>query len=498
MTTFFEKYIRRYPNKSMRLFEIIPPTIGIFLITLPFWGAIFFPVPLAYFIIFFDIYWLYKSVNLAINSFVASKKIRQAEKQDWLKKAEELPHFDKVHHLLILPLYKEKVEKVADTLESIKRQTMDPKKLHVCLGMEARETEAPEKSKELEHRYKGVFGSLFTTFHPVIAGEVAGKSSNEAYAARESHKLLIEKKKIDIDYLTVSSVDADTLFDEQYFAYLSYMFLKCEHPYLTFWQSANVNYNNFWKVPAFVRIMAFFGSLWRSAMLVMGLRLIPNSTYSLSFKLIKNIGYWDVDVIPEDYRVYFKAFYSNGGNVYVEPMYLKTSMDIAQSTTYWKSLRSKFDQERRWSWGIADDAVYLKWWLTVKNIPFWRKTVVLSNVIMDHVLWPVNWFIITISANVIVILNPAFSRTSLGYNLPRVSSFILTICIVSMVVMLYVDYTMRSKKFPQAPLWKQALFLLELFLLPVAGFFLSCLPALISQVQLILGKRLEYKVTEKV
>jgi hypothetical protein len=140
----------------------------------------------------------------------------------------------------------------------------------------------------------------------------------------------------------------------------------------------------------------------------------------------------------------------------------------------------------------------MRWWLTVKNVPFWRKTIVVSNVLMDHILWPVNWFIITISANVIVILNPAFSRTTLGYNLPRLSSFILTMCIVGMVVMLYVDYTMRSKKFPQAPLWKQALFLVELFLLPVAGFFISTLPALMSHIQLILGKRLEYKVTEKV
>jgi hypothetical protein len=498
MTTFFDKYIKRYPNKSMRLFEIIPPSIAILLITLPFWGAILFPVQLAYFIIFFDIYWLYKSINLAINSFVAAKKIKNAERQDWLKKASELPHFEKVHHLLILPLYKEKVEKVAETLETIKNQTIDTKRLHVCLGMEARETEAREKSKELEERYKGVFGTMFTTFHPIVAGEVAGKSSNQAYAGRQAYELLVKKKKLDIDYLTVSSVDADTLFDEQYFAYLSYLFLKAEHPYLTFWQSANVNYNNFWKVPSFVRIVAFFGSLWRASMLVMGLRLIPNSTYSLSFNLIRNIGYWDVDVIPEDYRVFFKAFFMNQGNVYVEPIFLKTSMDIAQSTTYWKSLKNKFEQERRWSWGIADDAVYMRWWLTVKNVPFWRKTIVVSNVLMDHILWPVNWFIITISANVIVILNPAFSRTTLGYNLPRLSSFILTMCIVGMVVMLYVDYTMRSKKFPQAPLWKQALFLVELFLLPVAGFFISTLPALMSHIQLILGKRLEYKVTEKV
>lgn len=482
----------------MRLFEIIPPLIAIFLITLPFWGSLLFPVALAYFIIFFDIYWLYKSINLTVCSFIAAKRIKAAEKENWLEKAQSLPDFEKVHHLLVLPIYKEKADKVIDTIETIKNQTASPKNMFVCLGMEEREEGAREKAKLIEDKYKGVFGAIFSTFHPIMPGEVAGKSSNQAYSAHVAYNLLIEEKKIDIDYLTVSSVDADTLFDEQYFAYLTYMFLNSEHPYLTFWQSANVNYNNFWKIPAFVRIIAFFGSLWRASMLVMGLRLIPNSTYSLSFKLLKSIGYWDTDVIPEDYRIYFKAFYKTQGKVHVEPLYLKTSMDAPQSPTYAKTLMNKFNQERRWSWGISDDAVYIKWWLTVKDVPFWKKTVILGNVLLDHILWPVNWFIITISANVIVILNPAFSRTSLGYNLPRLSSFILTMCIVGMLVMMYIDYGMRTKKYPSAPKWKQLIFPLEFFLLPVAGFFLSTLPALISHVQLIIGKRLEYKVTEKV
>ena len=39
---------------------------------------------------------------------------------------------------------------------------------------------------------------------------------------------------------------------------------------------------------------------------------------------------------------------------------------------------------------------------------------------------------------------------------------------------------------------------LEFFLMPIGGFLLSALPALISHTQLMFGKRLEYKVTEKV
>jgi hypothetical protein len=34
-------------------------------------------------------------------------------------------------------------------------------------------------------------------------------------------------------------------------------------------------------------------------------------------------------------------------------------------------------------------------------------------------------------------------------------------------------------------------------LMPISGFFLSSLPALISHIQLIIGKKLEYRVTDK-
>jgi hypothetical protein len=211
------------------------------------------------------------------------------------------------------------------------------------------------------------------------------------------------------------------------------------------------------------------------------------------------VGNWDTDVIPEDYRIFFKAFFKTRGRVTVEPIFLKTSMDAAQSQSYVKSLMNKYHQERRWSWGISDDATYIKWYLTVKGVPFWRKTMLISNVIMDHILWPVNWFIITVSANLVALINPVFTRTTLGYTLPQISAFILTLCLVSILAMIYVDYTLGPKKNQEHhSRIRKFLFPLEFIFMPLGGFFLSALPALISHVQLIIGKRMEYKVTEKV
>ena len=497
MHTLATKIFTRYPNRALRVLEMIPPLLGIFLITMPFWGAVFFPVQLAYFILFFDVYWFYKSANLAACALISSKKIKAAEKDNWLAKAEVLPNFSKMKHLIIIPTYQESIAKIRETIESMKNQTFSPKNIYIFIAFEAREEEAKEKGRQLASEYGKVFGGFYSAFHPDDPTEVKGKSSNQAYAARQANKILIEEKRMDINFMTVSSVDADALFDPQFMAYLSYKFLTSKTPHLEFWQSANVSYNNFWQVPSFIRIIAFFGSLWRIALLIQGMKLIPNSVYSLSFKLLKEIGYWDTDVIPEDYRIFFKAFFASEGRVNVEPIFLKTSMDSPRSATYTKSLLNKYHQERRWSWGISDDAVYLRWWLTARDAPFWKKTYLVSNVVLDHILWPVNWYIITISANLIVFLNPVFSRTSLGYNLPRMSGFILTLCLFALFVLIYVDFDMRSKKSAPVSKFRQFIFPFEFMLMPISGFFLSSLPALISHVQLILGKRLEYRVTDK-
>ena len=496
MTNFFNKIFTRYPIKTRRFLEMLPGLASWTLILFPVWGSLLIPYIVAYFILFFDVYWLYKSFNLVITAFIASRKIKLAEQQNWLKLALKQKGFSKVNHIIVIPNYKEYLHKLRTTLHALSQQTFPTKRIFVVLAMEKREKEAQEKAQALINEFKDKFADIFSTFHEDAKGEVKGKSSNEAHAGREAYKKLIETKRVNIRFATVSSVDADSIFDKQYFSYLTYKFLKDPKPYNKFWQSATVYYNNIWDVPAPTRIISFFGSLWRTAVLTNGDRLIANATYSLSFVLLKKIGYWDTDVIPEDYRIFFKAFYKLGGNVWIDPIFLKTSMDAPLSSGYIKSLQNKYQQERRWSWGISDSPLFIKWWLTVPNVPFIRKTIMLYPVLLDHFLWPVNWFIITIAANIMPFLNPVFTRTTLGYKLPQLAGAILTLCLFAMFAMIIIDSKNRPKNKSLSKV-RRLLFPLEFALLPVVGFFLSTLPALISHTQLMLGKRLEYKVTEK-
>ena len=363
--------------------------------------------------------------------------------------------------------------------------------------MEAREEDAREKAKILEKEYKDMFGGILFTFHPDVPTEVKGKSSNEAYAGRAAYAKLFKNGPYDLDFATISSVDADSIFHKEYFAYLAYHFLKDPKRYNKFWQSAIVFHNNIWQVPAAIRVSSFFGNLYRIALLVQGDRMLTHATYSLSFRLLKEIDFWDVDVIPEDYRVFFKAFYRKKGQIWAEPIFLKTSMDATLSKGYINTLKNKYHQERRWSWGVSDNPLFIKWWLNVPGVPFMRKTALTFNVLIDHILWPSSWFIITIAANVMAVINPMFSRTPLGFTLPQLAGTILNVSLLALLAMLYIDYQNRPVN-QHLPLRRKILFPFEFLLMPIVGFFLSALPALISHTQLMLGKRLEYKVTEKV
>ncbi len=497
MTDFFDKIFTRYPIRTRRLLEILPGFFAWSIILLPLWGSLVFPATLAYLILFFDVYYFYKSFQLAVTAYIATKKIKQTEVTNWQEKIENLEDYAKVTHVLILPNYKERLDKLRKTLRVLADQTFPKERILIVLAMEVREDDAKEKAETLIHEFSHEFGHIIATYHPDVLGEVKGKSSNEAFAGREIYDRYYASNHYDVKYATVTTADADAVFDKQFFSYFTYRFLTDKKRYHKFWQSAIVFYNNIWQVPAPTRIISFFGSLWRIALLVQGDKLLTHATYSLSMQLLKDVGFWDVDVIPEDYRIFFKAFYHKKGQIWVEPLFLKTSMDAALSAGYINSLKNKYHQERRWSWGVSDNALFMKWFLTVPDVPLVRKTMLQLGVFLDHLLWPVNWFIITIAANVVPILNPVYSRSALGYSLPRLAGFILTSTLIALLFMIYLDYKNRPTH-EKLPIYKKILFPFEFILMPIVGFFLSALPALISHTQLMFGKRLEYKVTDKV
>ncbi|HUS52145.1 MAG TPA: glycosyltransferase family 2 protein [Candidatus Bathyarchaeia archaeon] len=491
-------FILQHEKGIHRFLEILPGTVSWSLILFFLIGGFVIPVTIAYIVLLFDVFWVYKSITIAITSVVSYLRIKASEKMDWLGEAKFFQEWQKVHHVVIVLTYKEPLHTLQRTLNALASQDFPLKQVTVVLATETRDEEAPQKAKVLRKMFGDKFGNFFVTRHILKKGEVAGKSSNERHAGIWVKKKLVDQLGYDLNFMTVTSCDADHVYHPKHFSYLTYKFLDSPHRYERFWQPAVMFYNNFWNLPALTRVANTFASIWNTALLVRTDRLISCQNYSTSFKMIHEVGYWDPDVIPEDYRIFFKCFYKTGGQVEVEPIYLPLHADAAESTSTWKTLVNQYEQFKRWAWGVSDDPYIIKHYFLSPYVSFWNKTIRILRIIEDHFLWPVNWFFITLGVTIPSILNPNFSRTVIGYTLPRLSSFILTFCLVFLAVILFVDAKQRPPRPKHVSRWRAALIPLEFILMPVAGFFFTALPGLDAHTRLMLGKYLEYRVTEKV
>lgn len=496
----FRWLIRRYPNVSQRLLEILPGFVSWSMILFPVWGSFVVPLAVAYYIIAFDVYWLYRSITLAGLALLSHFRIRASETYDWMGDVSGFADWKNVFHAVIIPNYQEPGKTLARTLRSLANQTLPAKQIIPVIAFEQRAGEELNKEREvaLRREFTGIFAKLIFSYHPGdIPGEVVGKSANSAWGAREVALEIERHKNWNSEMMTVSSADADVVFHPNHFAAVTFKFLDNPARYRRIWQGAVVFYNNIEKIAWPMRVFNRVASVVYMGLLMRPDRLINFSTYTLSWHLLSEIGSWDTDVIPEDYRLFFKAYFATGGEVEVEPIFLPIMADAAESIGFWNTFVNTYEQVKRWAWGASDDAYIIKQYILDDRAPFLDKTIRVFKVLEDHFLWPVNWFILTLGATLPPLINENFGRTMIGKTLPQVSSAILTASMVSLLVVIFVDW--RSKpKVVGLSVWRRIFSPFEFILLPVVGFFFSALPGLDAHARLMMGRYIEYRTTEKV
>src|SRR3989344_244666 len=221
------KFLLRHEKKVLRLLEIFPGFVSWNLILLPYWGIFVIPNAVAYFVLIFNIYWFYQSLIIAFTSVLSHFRIQASVAYDWLADVKTFPDWEKVHHIVLVPTYKEPLHILERTLKALASQTLPTAQMTIVLGFEDREDpqERERKQKILADKYQKRFANLVFTNHKLSAGETVGKHSNQRYAAMEVKKRFIDTGKIDMNYTTVTSCDADHVFHSQHFAALTFKFL---------------------------------------------------------------------------------------------------------------------------------------------------------------------------------------------------------------------------------------------------------------------------------
>lgn len=493
-------------SKQYRLFEMIPGIFAWTTITFPIWGAIFFPKVVAYFVIAFLIYWLYQSFKSAILATIGYFKISTSKATNWLDlfksnfRADWLK-YSEISHVVIISSYREPLEIIEMAIGSLALQTdINLKKIIVILAQEARAgiENNSQTQKYFSRKYGHTFGQLIFTEHPSsLPGETIGKHSNEGWAAKYFKRNFIDNQKYSLDNLTLTSCDVDTIFHPKYFSALTYQFASNPNRYFRFWQSPIFWHHNINSVPAPIRIIGTLGNVIHIANIQEPDGLFFNySCYSSSYRLIDSAGYWDTDMIPEDWHIFLQAFFSSGGRAVVDPIFLPTIVDAPSGKNYFDALKNRYRQCVRHAWGAIDIPYAIQESIQHPEIPLVTRALRIFKIIETHFIWSSNWFILTLGTSLPVILNPTFFQTTIGFNLPRISNLILSICLIPLFALIILDWKLRPKNQKTGFINILKNFLQWPFM-PLATLTMSVIPGLHSHTRLLFGQKLEYKTTQK-
>lgn len=486
-------------RRLYRFFEILPGAMAwvtIFgCIALSYWA----PLWAAVFIIVFDFYWLLKTVYLSSYLRQNWRRLRHNQRLNWGEMLANLK-YDHIFHLVLLPYYKEGADVIEKCLESFAESRYDNKRILVVLAPEERAgAEAQKIAADLQKKYGEIFGDFLISVHPAnLPGEMAGKGSNISWAAEQARLKILDTSKIPYGDVLVSAFDIDTVVYPDYFACVTWNFLTVENPYRNSFQPVPLYNNNMWDAPALSRVVAASGSFWQMIQQEHPEKLVTFSSHSLPFKTLYEIGYWQRNMVSEDSRIFWNAFFAYDGDYMTTPISYPLSMDANLAPTLWQTGVNIYKQQRRWGWGVENIPYILFNLVKSKKIRPWRKVRIAAGQLERTWSLSTNPILIfLLSWLPLIIGGPRFNGTILSYNLPIVTRNLMILAMCGLVFSAIISMSFLPKKPAGHSAWRFIFMVLQWIFIPITITLFGALPGLDAQTRLMLGRYMGFWVTPK-
>lgn len=486
-------------SKGKRFLEIIPGFLTWTILLSPLILSFYIPRYVAYFIILFDLYWLFRSFRLSKSLILAYKKLKNALATDWWKKLQLLePRWKDIYHVVMLPIYNEGPEIVNPSVEAVINAKYDLSKVILVIAVEERGgNEILEIATKLKEKYQHkIFKFLIVTHPDGIPGEVKGKGPNITYAAKRLKETVLDPLNIPYQNVIVSSIDSDAKIHPKFFAILTYQYMLTEHAETKLYQFVPMYHNNIWDAPAPMRVIAAGCSFWLLTETTRPERLRTFACYACSFHALVKTDYWDITSIIEDGVQYWRNLLAFPKTHSVVPIYIPVYQDAVLDDKYIKTYFSQYIQLRRWAWGASDLALIIPAFRKNKDIPWHTKFVQVYRLMDAHLSWSTAPLLLLISGWA-PLLNRQFGNQILAYNLPFVTSMILTLAMLGISASVIISLLLLPKDPHRETIWTKLKHVLQWILAPIVTIFFGAIPAIDSQTRLMLGKRLEFVVTTK-
>ncbi len=494
-------------RRLYRFFEMVPGLLS--WATLAFVVIVSFVAPVfaAVFIILFDIYWLIKTIYLSMLTRSTFFQMRRNLKINWPERLETVAEHPKLpgvkwqdlHHLVILPAYKEPYQIVRDSLMAISNARYPNEKFIIVLATEERAGEhGVELARQAETEFGTTFGHFLTTVHPDgLPGEIQGKGSNEAWAGRQV-KELIDNLAIPYERVVVSVFDIDTIVPHDFFACLTWHYLTAKDPIHASYQPVPLFTNNIWEAPAFARVFSFSTTFWQMIQQSRREQLVTFSSQSMGFQAIVDVGFWQKNIVSEDSRIFWQCFLHYDGNWETVPLYYPVYMDANVAPTFVQTVKNQYKQIRRWLWGAENNPYFMFGFAKNKLIPAatkWHHTFIQlerthSSSTNALIMFLLSWLPLWVGGS-------HFTVTILSYNLPKITAWILDIAMLGLVTSAIITILLLPPRPPQYGKFKWVWMVLQWGLFPVNFIIFGAIPALDAQTRLMFGKYMGFWVTPK-
>ena len=195
------------------------------------------------------------------------------------------------------------------------------------------------------------------TVHTITQNEVKGKASNVSYAVERFQQILPEW--VDFNKLILTIMDCDSICPKEYPDQVNqYLYKNPTETHNVVFNPPQIFKRNDLNVPIFTRSFDNYHAFAHCNSSVSLFQFSsPFSNYTLSYNLIKQVGFWDKNgqALSEDMHTFSKVFWKTAGRVKCIPIFTPfNQLNLQQPGSYLSNVAGKWNQTLRHSYGIHE------------------------------------------------------------------------------------------------------------------------------------------------
>jgi hypothetical protein len=411
---------------------------------------------------------------------------------------DEVKNWKDIYHAVVIAVSNERLDITEATIKSILASHYAAKNIIIVFAAEDKYKDGFLEDYEiLKKRYSHLFKDFRFYLHKMKEGEVVGKGSNISCAGHAFWKEY-KNREISPDNLMVTTLDADHIVHQEYFARLTYLYVIDANRHNKTYQPIPLLFNNIWDVPATNRIAAVSTSFWQFIEGMRSYKLRTFAAHAQTMETLIKTDFWAVNTIVEDGHQYWRTYFAFGGDAHIVPMYVPVYQDAVLGGTLWESIKNQYKQIRRWSWGVTDFPFVVINAIKHKEIPLAERLIQIYRQFISFFTWASASFFLATSW-IPLALSQTYQDTAFAHN----SSFYASKTLQFAWFGVFLNYWLSLFLFPPKPKHYGIRYNIEMIfqwaLAPIYAICILSLPALETQTRLIFNKRLEsFWITPKV